>query len=161
MTAVNLNDPYWDEPREHPGFSVRRARLGLQAGADRVGVSLWEIPPGETAYPYHYHLVEEELLVVLAGRPSLRGPDGWRELEPGAVVSFPVGPEGAHQLRNRGEDTVRLLAISTSGQPEVVMYPDEGKLGAAERRPDGGGVREFFHLCDAVAYWDGVAPPGD
>ena len=73
---ANLNDPEFDE---HPGFRCRRARLGRQAGAERLGLSLWEIPPGQAAYPYHYHLGEEELVVVLSGQPSLRTADGWRE----------------------------------------------------------------------------------
>ncbi len=80
---VNINDPIFDEPREHPGFRCLRARLSRHAGSERLGLSLWEVPPGEAAYPYHYHLAEEELVVVLAGTLSLRTPDGWRELSRG------------------------------------------------------------------------------
>jgi uncharacterized cupin superfamily protein len=145
----------WDEPRDAPGFRARRARLGYRLGTERVGLSLWELPPGEAAYPYHFHLVEEELVVVLAGRPSLRGPDGWRELAEGEVVSFPRGEAGAHQLVNRTDEVVRFLAISTNGDPDIVLYPDSEKLGAAERLPRGGGLRLFFRLGDAVDYWDG------
>src|SRR3712207_2679424 len=111
----SIKDPNFDEPRDRPGFRCRRARLGQQAGAVKLGASLWELPPGEAAYPYHFHLGEEELIVVLDGRPSLRTPDGWRELDEGAVVSFRVGEEGAHQLVNRGNEQVRFLSISTSG----------------------------------------------
>jgi uncharacterized cupin superfamily protein len=74
--------------RAHPGFNCLRARLSRQAGSERLGLSLWELPPGQAAYPYHYHLAEEELVVVLDGAPSLRTPDGWRELEEGEVVPF-------------------------------------------------------------------------
>jgi uncharacterized cupin superfamily protein len=69
---TNINDPLFDEPREHPGFRCLRARVSRQAGGERLGLSLWELPPGEAAYPYHYHYAEEELLVVLTGQPSLR-----------------------------------------------------------------------------------------
>jgi uncharacterized cupin superfamily protein len=47
----NINDPVFDEPREQPGFRCVRARLGRQAGSERLGLSLWELPPGEAAYP--------------------------------------------------------------------------------------------------------------
>jgi uncharacterized cupin superfamily protein len=60
---------------------ARRARLGRQAGTIKVGVSLWEVPAGQAAYPYHWHAAEEEVIVVLAGRPSLRSHEGWRELD--------------------------------------------------------------------------------
>ncbi|MGA9875068.1 MAG: cupin domain-containing protein [Solirubrobacteraceae bacterium] len=155
----NINDPDFDEPREHPGFVCQRARISRHAGSERLGMSLWEIPPGEAAYPYHHHLTEEELLLVLDGRPSLRTPDGWRELAEGEVVAFPRGEDGAHQLVNRTQETVRFLSISTSGEPDIVIYPDSGKLGAFERLPQGGGLRAMFHMSDTVDYHDGEHPP--
>ncbi|HSZ13077.1 MAG TPA: cupin domain-containing protein [Solirubrobacteraceae bacterium] len=155
----NLNDPLFDEPREHPGFHCQRARLSRQAGSERLGLSLWELPPGEAAYPYHFHYTEEELVLVLDGAPSLRTPDGWRELREGDVVAFPRGEHGAHQLVNRTDATVRFLSFSSSGEPDVVMYPDSGKLGAFERLPDGGGLRAMFRLGDTVDYHDGEQPP--
>ncbi len=157
---ANLNEPRYDDNRDTRGFTMRRARVGRQLGTERLGASLFEVAPGEAAYPYHYHLGEEELLVILEGHPSLRTPGGWQELEPGEVLSFPTGEAGAHQLVNRGEETVRFLAISTSGLPDVVMYPDSGKVGAFERLPRGGGLYKLFRLSDAVDYMDGETPPG-
>jgi uncharacterized cupin superfamily protein len=157
---ANIYDPQWDEPRTAPGFEVKRARLGYQTGMQRLGLSLWELPPGQAAYPYHLHLAEEEALVVLDGRPQLRTPDGWRVLEPGDVVSFPRGEDGAHQLVNRdAEASVRFLSISTNGEPDVVIYPDADKVSAAERRPDGSGLKLYFRRGDAVDYWEGEEPP--
>ena len=155
----NINDPLFDEPRETEGFLALRARISRQAGAERLGLSLWEVQPGQAAYPYHFHYAEEELLVILEGRPSLRSPEGWRELEPGEVVSFPRGESGAHQLVNRGEEVVRFLSFSPSGEPDVVAYPDSGKLGAFERLPDGSGLKAMFRAVDAVDYYEGEQPP--
>jgi uncharacterized cupin superfamily protein len=156
---TNLYDPHFDEPRDHPGFNCLRARLGRQAGAERLGASLFELPPGQAAYPYHFHLAEEELLFVLTGRPSLRDTAGWRELDEGEVLCFPRGESGAHQLANRSGETVRFLAISTGGEPDVVIQPDSGKLGAFERAPGGGGLREWHVRDRAVDYWEGEEPP--
>jgi uncharacterized cupin superfamily protein len=155
----NINDPLFDEPREHPGFHCLRARLGRQAGSERLGLSLWEIPPGQAAYPYHHHLAEEELVLVLAGAPSLRTPAGWRELQEGEVVTFLRGEAGGHQLVNRTPDTVRFLAFSNSGEPDIVIYPDSRKLGAFERLPSGGGLWAMFRLGDTVDYHEGEHPP--
>jgi len=156
---VNINDPLYDEPREQPGFLCSRARLSRQAGSERLGLSMWEVPPGEAAYPYHFHFTEEELVVVLRGAPSLRTPEGWRELAEGEVVAFPRGEHGGHQLVNHTSETVRFLSFSTSGEPDVVIYPDSGKLGAFERLPDGGGLRAMFRISDTVDYHDGEQPP--
>lgn len=156
---TNINNPHFDEPREHPGFRCLRARLSRQAGSDRLGLSLWELPPGEAAYPYHYHLAEEELLLVLDGQPSLRTPEGWRDLREGEVVPFLRGEQGAHQLVNRTEETVRFLAFSTNGEPDIVIRPDSGTLGAYERLSDGGGLRAVFRAADTIDYYEGEQPP--
>jgi uncharacterized cupin superfamily protein len=157
----NINDPLFDEPREHPGFRCQRARLSRQAGSERLGLSLWEVPPGEAAYPYHHHLAEEELVVVLDGRPSLRTPEGWRELAEGEVVAFPRGEHGAHQLINWTQQTVRFLTFSPSGEPDIVIYPDSGKVGAFERLPQGGGLFALFRVDDTVDYYEGEQPPDE
>jgi uncharacterized cupin superfamily protein len=157
---TNINDPHFDEQREQPGFRCQRARLSRQAGSERLGLSLWELPAGEAAYPYHYHLTEEELVLILEGAPSLRTTDGWRDLQAGEVVAFLRGEQGGHQLVNRTPETVRFLSFSTSGEPDIVIYPDSGKLGAFERLPDGGGLRTMFRMSDVVDYHEGERPPG-
>ncbi|HEY1833615.1 MAG TPA: cupin domain-containing protein [Solirubrobacteraceae bacterium] len=156
---ANIERPVFDEFRDRAGFRSSRAHLSRQAGSDRLGLSLWELPPGEAAYPYHFHLTEEELLLILSGRPSLRTPDGWRDLAQGEVVSFPRGERGAHQLVNRTDSVVRFLAFSTTGEPDIVIRPDSGTLSANERLADGGGLRAIFRMADAVDYHDGEVPP--
>jgi uncharacterized cupin superfamily protein len=158
VTRPNITNPNFDEAREHSGFNCRRARLGRQAGSRKVGLSLWEIPPGQAAYPYHLHLAEEEIIIVLEGRPSLRTPEGRQELEQGDVVSFRTGEEGAHQIANRTKGPVRFLAFSNQ-QPDVIVFPDSGKVGAYERPPEGGGLREIFRRDDAVDYFEGEEAP--
>lgn len=158
MSTVTIKQPIFDESREHPGFNCRRARIGRQVGSEKVGASLWDLPSGEAAYPYHWHLAEEELLVVLEGTPSLRTPEGWRELSEGEVVSFRCGEEGAHQVVNRSEEPVRFLAVSNQ-QPDAIVRPDSETIGIAERRPEGGGLRAYFRLDDQIDYFEGEESP--
>ena len=158
MSTVTIRKPVFDERREHPGFNCLRARIGRQVGSNKVGASLWELPEGQAAYPYHWHMAEEELLIVLDGAPSLRTPDGWRELDEGEVVSFPCGEEGAHQIVNRTEKPVRFLAVSNQ-QPDIIVRPDSQTISACERRPEGGGIRVHFRLADQVDYFEGTEEP--
>ncbi len=160
---ANLHEPEFDEESTRPGFAWKRARLGRQAGGERLGASLYEIPPGQATFPYHAHFANEEMLVVIAGRPSLRTGEGWRELAPGEVVSFRVGRDGAHQIANRGSEPARVLIVSEMNAPELSFYPDSDKI-LAGTRPPGGEERdedifEAFDLADAADYWKGEEPP--
>jgi len=51
--VASLEKPEFDEPREREGFRARRARIGQQLATERLGISLWELPAGQAAYPYH------------------------------------------------------------------------------------------------------------
>jgi uncharacterized cupin superfamily protein len=150
----NIYEPAFEEGERPPGFKARRARIGYELGTELLGCSLWELPPGEAAYPYHFHYADEELILVLRGRPTLRTPEGTRELSEGDAVRFPLGEEGAHQLLNETGDSATFVTISSSGRPDVVVYPDSGKIGVGERLPSGGGLREYFRREAAVDYWD-------
>jgi uncharacterized cupin superfamily protein len=155
--VANVFDPDFDDPRGQPGFEHVRARLGRQAGTEQLGMSLFEVPPGQAAYPYHWHVGQEELLIVLEGRPSLRTPGGWRELEEGEVLPCLTGERGGHQLVNRTGSRVRFLAISTTHSPDVCVYPDSGKVGVYTA-PVGG--RALYRQSDSVDYFEGESPPG-
>jgi uncharacterized cupin superfamily protein len=151
---TNINDANFVDRDAPAGFRARRARIGYELGTELIGASLWELPPGESAYPYHFHYSDEEIVIVLSGRPSLRAPEGVRELEEGEAVRFPLGEEGAHEILNRGEEPVRFLAVSSSGRPDIVVYPDSNKIGASERPAKGPGMQAYFRRDDAVGYWE-------
>jgi uncharacterized cupin superfamily protein len=136
---ANIFEPEWVE-RDQPPLIGRAARVGAQAGAERLGATLYEIDPGGHGSPFHLHHSNEEMIVVLKGRPTLRTLDGTRELAPGEVVACPLGRRGAHQLQNNADQPVRALVISTMVYPEVAEQLDSDKIlvqsappGAAER----------------------------
>jgi len=136
------------DPGDPPGYRARMARFGPAIGAGQLGGSVYELDPGESVCPYHYEHPDEEWLLVLTGRPTLRDPDGEHELEEGDLVCFPEGPDGAHKVTNRSAGTVRILMLSTRSTTSVAVYPDSGKVGVW---PPG----KLFRLADAVDYFDG------
>jgi uncharacterized cupin superfamily protein len=154
--VANVFEPAFDEGQEG---GPRRARLGWQAGTERLGISLYELPPGEGLAPYHYQHGNEEMLVVLSGSPHLRTPDGWRQVEAGEVVAFPRGPRGAHKLENRTDEPARYLMLSEMNAPDVMVYPDSEKVGVISRPPGSCGDEDelavWFRLGDQVDYWEG------
>src|ERR671926_629395 len=118
---VDFERPSW-EADKYPGRHV--APVGAHAGARQLAANVYELDPGAVGSPLHVHHANEELLLVLAGTLSLRGPDGTQLLSAGAVVAFPQGQTGAHSLVNRSDAPVRYLVVSTTNRPDVVDYLD-------------------------------------
>jgi uncharacterized cupin superfamily protein len=132
----NLFDPDWDAERDEPPFRWRRARLGRQAGAQDLGASLFEIPPGAATFPLHAHFANEEMLLVLGGRPTLTSADGsTRELAAGDVVACPAGRSGAHRLDNNGDEPARVLIVSTMKAPEINEMLEDGTYWVRDYAP--------------------------
>ena len=129
--------------RSPTGGGVGARRL-VRAGT--LGGSVWEFQPGQGQFVYHFHHASEELLVVLRGAPTVRLPDGDRELKEGDVVGFPRGAEGGHQIRNESDKVARVLIVSTNADPDVAEY-DSGKVGVWIE-----GSGRFFRMEDAVEH---------
>ena len=129
--GLNLFGEDWEDGRERPGWRWKHVGVGRRLGATQIGASLYELAPGQKTFPYHWHVVQEELLIVLSGEPTLRDPSGERRLATGDVVLFKRGPEGAHSVRNDTEQPVRLLVVSSDRDTpgDVAFYPDSGKVG--------------------------------
>jgi uncharacterized cupin superfamily protein len=153
VEIVNVYElPVENDVDDPPGYQGGGVRLGPILGASLLGMTLYELPPGNRICPYHYEYGNEEWLLVVSGRPTLRTPDGERKLEPGDVVCFPEGPEGAHSVTAAGDETVRVIMLSTKLKPDVSVYPDSDKFGVFPGNPDDHAI---FRRGDAVDYFDG------
>jgi uncharacterized cupin superfamily protein len=130
MERINISDPEFEyDPDDPEGFRAGTFRFGRRLGARRTGMTVYELPPGQAVCPYHYECGEEEWLLVLDGRPSLRMPAGTEQLEPFDVAFFPVGPEGAHQVRNDSGEPAHVAMWSEVVVPTATVYPDSDKVG--------------------------------
>ncbi|NIC00573.1 cupin domain-containing protein [Halobacterium sp. R2-5] len=158
MSKVNESDLGWTEI-DDGGMRVRRKQLGEAAAGEQLGCSLYELPPGERSWPYHYHTANEEALYVLAGKGTLRLDGETTPLRAGDYVALPADESGGHRVVNDAETTLRYLAVSTMREPDVTVYPDSGKVGVFVGAPPGGrGERThhgYYATEDAVDYWDG------
>ena len=152
MELVNVLGDEWDEwPWPQPdAYRWRHLAAGRRLGGEKLGGTVYELDPGQKSFPYHWHAGNEEMLVVLRGRLSLRTREGEREVGQGGVAVFARGPDGAHQLRNDGSGPARFLMLSTRRAPEAVEYPDSGKVGVS-----GPGIFRMLRADAEVDYWEG------
>jgi uncharacterized cupin superfamily protein len=138
----------WEEYSHGERFGTRFRQLGEYGGCSHVGVCMEEIAPGRQAYVSHYHLLEEEQLLVLQGRPTLRLGERRIPMEPGSYVVFPAGQKAGHALVNETDEPVRYLIIGERNPNEVTVHTDTGRVGVRL-------VGEGYRMGDSVDYWDG------
>src|SRR5262249_45742394 len=123
MSDINLYGVATEAVDGRPaGYEISRVWVGGLVGASALGLSVYDLPPGQSPFPYHYQLGRAEWLLGLAGRPTLPDPDGGEELAPGGLVGFPAGEEGAHKVTNNTAETVRIAMISNTEEPSVAFY---------------------------------------
>jgi uncharacterized cupin superfamily protein len=115
-------------------------------------MGVYELPPGEASWPYHFEIGNEEWLIVIDGELTLRTPEGERVLRAGDVAAFPAGPAGAHAVRNHSGAPARFAMPSTQlHHGDATVYPDSGKFAI-------GGFADWWHrgyLGDRAEYWEG------
>jgi uncharacterized cupin superfamily protein len=154
MEIINLFQVETDigpDGNEPPGYEqTRAARVGKTIGATKMGMSIYELPTGQAVCPYHFEWTDEEWLIVLAGTPTLRTPEGERTLEPGDTVCFPAGPDGAHHVRNDGDDLARVAMLSTKNAIGIAEYPDSDKVGVWA-----GAQHYMLRRSNHLDYWEG------
>jgi uncharacterized cupin superfamily protein len=143
---MNVFTDDWDDVEDWSGGGAKSKRL--VGSGPRLGATVYELGPGNFVI-YHFHHGSEELLVVLQGRPTLRTGQGERQLDEGEVVHFPVGPDGAHGIRNDTDEPTRHLVAGIRITPEVVEYPDLGQLTAQARTASQTGD-ELFVIHDVA-----------
>ncbi|MBD0338333.1 MAG: cupin domain-containing protein [Thermoleophilia bacterium] len=141
----NLWSDDWDEGEDWSGGGGKSKRLPRGPG---LGATVYELGPGNFLV-YHFHHGMEEMLFVLRGRPTLRTPDGDRQLQEGEVVYFPNGPAGAHGMRNDTDEPVRYLMTSNATPGALVSeYPDLKQITA--QAPTGSQTGEQLWLIHDV-----------
>lgn len=157
---VNIKDVPLVKRSHGESFEGEIAPVGSHLDSRKLGYNVTIIPPGKKAFPYHAHRGNEEMFFILDGEGSIRIGGAIHRVRKGDFICLPPGRGSAHQIINDSAAPLRYLAVSTMEVPEVVEYPDSGKLGVIAGSPGGrppaaDSIRHFTHLKDAVDYWDG------
>jgi uncharacterized cupin superfamily protein len=129
--VVNLDEVEARKMTHGTRFGAAMKHLGRATAARGIGCTYYEIEPGRTAFPHHFHSINEEAVYVLEGEGTQRIGDEEVPVRAGDFITHRTGPAHAHQLVNTGKTPLRYLCFSTLSAAEVVGYPDSKKLAAA------------------------------
>lgn len=146
----HIDEVKFERVQRAPLYDTRTGSLSEGTAAKKLGAGVDILEPGKIACPYHYHLAQDEMFVILEGEGTLRVAGERVPVRAGDVVFIPPGPEYPHHLINTGTVPMKYLSISTQERPEICYYPDSDKLGAFAA-----GHRMLQRRADALDYWDG------
>lgn len=101
--------------------------VGLGEG-ERCAVHFVEVGPGNSAFGYHWHEMNEEVFYIISGSGIVRTEKGELAVKAGDAIAFPAGKSGAHSIRN-ASDSEKLVYIDFDAVniPDLVHLPDIGK----------------------------------
>lgn len=111
-------------PFHEPCRGRERTRLGAAAGLTQFGVNRLRLPPGAWSSQRHWHLNQDEFVMVLAGEVVLVTDAGEEVLRAGDCAGFPAGDGDGHHLQNRSDGDAVVLEVGTSSLPDPVAYSD-------------------------------------
>ncbi len=146
------------EPMKAPedsSFGGARQRAGVAAGAAKLGYSVFTVPPGKAAFPFHLHHTNEEMIYILQGEASLRLGKEEIAVSSGTFIACPPGPDYPHQLINISANNLHYLVVSTMEYPDISEYPDSNKIGAYVTGATGPGFRALYKKDANVPYFEG------
>lgn len=151
ILKIKIQDIPLKHKNEHDGYEYFKRELVPKGNTQRCAISVYMIPPGKSAYPYHYHTENEEAFYIIKGNGILKTPTGDTEVFAGDFLFFPANEKGAHKLTNTSEtDTLEYLDFDTHSEIDVAFYPDSGKVGIW-----GKNINKLFKISQQVEYYDG------
>ena len=99
-------------------------RLGDAGGLTQFGANLVSLEPGALSSLRHWHLHEDEFVMVTEGECTLVQDAGETVMRPGDCAAFPAGSTDGHQFINRTDKVARFLVVGTKAPREIATYSD-------------------------------------
>ncbi len=144
----STDDVPWEDYSRGDRFGIRFRQIGEFGGGSHVGVCVEIIAPGKQSYPAHYHMLEEEHLLILEGQITLRLGENSHEMSAGDYVCFPAGQKAGHTLVNNSNAPCRYLIIGERNPNDVIVFTDSGRVSV--RLTD-----EGYRKSATMDYWEG------
>ena len=111
-------------------------RLATASGLTDFGVSHVTLKPGAWSARRHWHVGEDEFVVLLAGEAVLVDDSGETPMRPGDCATFPKNDGNGHCLINRGDAACVYIAIGRPAESDC-HYPDIDMFLDASLAPGG------------------------
>lgn len=113
----------YPSPFDQPVAGRWWRRLAPAGGLTQMGASHVTLKPGAWSSQRHWHVGEDELLIMLSGEAVLIEDEGRTLLRPGDVCAWAEGVANGHHLVNESDADCTFIAIS-AGADRGGFYSD-------------------------------------
>lgn len=136
----------------HPSYEYDKYEVVPRNGGNQCAVTIYDIAPGKSSYPFHYHSGSEEVFYIISGQGVVETNDGDVPISEGSIVFCPAGADGGHRITNTSSDGVlRYIDIDTVPKTDMGVYPKSGKLAVFTND----GFAKFYRADSDVSYYEG------
>jgi uncharacterized cupin superfamily protein len=140
----------WEKVFRGERYGMEFQVLSQYGGGSQITVCMEILPPGRQANQVHYHMLEEEHVLVLDGTMTIRLGDKTHVVDAGHYVCFPAGQKIGHSLFNHSMAPCRYLIIGNPQPHDVVVFPETGRVGVKL-------TGEGYRKAHTMEYWEDVA----
>ena len=144
----------WHAATHGDRFGLRFQHLSAFGGGTQISVAMEVLDPGRQANQAHYHLLEEEHVLVLEGGMTLLLGDARHPLVAGQYVCFPAGQAVGHALVNETDTPCRYLVLGNPQPHDVAVTPDAGRVSVKL-------MGEGYRRSATMDYWEAIDHPVD
>lgn len=99
-------------------------RLGDAGGLTQFGANLVMLEPGAMSSLRHWHMAEDEFVIITEGTCILVQDEGETVMQPGDCAAFPAGSTNGHHFLNRTDNVAKFLVVGSKAGREVATYSD-------------------------------------
>ncbi len=99
-------------------------RLGEAAGLTQFGVNLVSLQPGARSSLRHWHMAEDEFVMVVSGALIMEQDEGDYPMAPGDCAGWRAGDRNGHSFRNDSGEVASFLVVGSKAPREVATYCD-------------------------------------
>lgn len=113
-------------PEPYAGMMSKRSYLqpGDAGGLTQFGANITILEPGGVSSMRHWHMNEDEFVMVTQGEVVMVTDEGETVMQVGDCAAFPAGVENGHHFLNKSGAEARFLVIGTRAARETVYYSD-------------------------------------
>lgn len=136
----------------HPAYEYDKYEVLPRNGGNQCAVILYDIAPGKSNYPFHYHSGSEEIFYIISGQGIVETNDGEIPISAGSIIICPAGEGGAHKITNTSQEAVlTYIDIDTVPKTDMGVYPKSGKIAIFTND----GFAKVYKADSDVKYYEG------